>query len=839
MQQEKQNNNTTEDSQKDLYRQVIGTLPPIFSNHYLIVSIIIFIVVFLAAIGFRNIIQQEDWEEIKLTTKLTARFTASRLQENTESYLDVIRHLRQEWFLNKIKNKEDFTREALAFISVKPGFQAINYIDPQGIIRWVVPESPNLPALNKDLHKHPEAAESFIQAEQTGKDVATPALTLLQGGKGFATYFPLIREGKVEGYLNGVFRIDNFFSQTWLRVSDENYYLQIYCGENQIYSNVPEEAELSEVTGKSYFLVLNHKFLLILTPQPEFLAHYMNPYLGWLLIIGFILAIVVSVLTYYQLRRQNALHQGLQKIQKSEEQYRQLIEHSPDGICIHQDGNIVFMNEAMKKILKTSKDNPVLDNPFLDIVKPEYHQSTLDRHRTVIEKGVDVGQVEHKYVRQDGKEIDVEVSALPVTHEGRPAAQVVVRDITDRKHDERLKDVVYQISQAASTCDRLEDLFSAIHRALSTILDTSNFYIALYNPEENILSFPFYIDEKDPKPEDSKLGKGLTEYVMNLKRPLLLDKKQIFKLAEEGKIELLGTPSEQWMGAPLIAEGNVIGVIGLQSYTNPNLYTSEDLRILAYASEQIAVTINRERADEKVKISERQYREAAKELSDSNTLKEMLLDVISHDLKNPAGVIQGLADMMLLDNPDDEAIKLIHDSSINLVKILDNAKTLSQLALGEEIATEKLDLSKMISNLIQEFKQILKDHGLDLKLNIPDKLEVVANPIILEIPRNYLTNAIKYASEGKKLELELKQEKNQVIFKLKDFGKTIPAELREEIFGRKVQLENGKKRGRGLGLAIVKRIAEAHGGEAWVEPNKPKGNIFCFSLPLSKSSQDV
>ena len=828
-----------QESQKDLYREIIGTMPPFFSKYHLQVAVITFVVVLIATVSLRNVLEREDREEIRVTTQLTAEAVASRLQENTESYFDVLRHMRDEWYLNKITNKEDFTRQALLFLAVKPGFQAINYIDPQGVIRWVVPETPNLPALNYDLHEHAGASSTFQLAEQTGKDVATPPIDLLQGGKGFATYFPLIHKGKGEGYINGVFRFDNFFNQTWLRIRDENYYIKIFLNDEPVYSNILTEDQLPDITGSQFYPVLNREFQVVLTPKSEFLGQFINPYLWVLSVVGFLLALLVSSLTYYQLRRQNALHRGLHKIRESGEQYRQLIEHSPDGICVHQDGKIVFMNEAMKNILKASDEKRVVGKPFLDIVKPEYHASTEDRHRTVIEKGVDVGQVEQKYVRQDGKKIDVEVFALPVTHEGRPAAQVVVRDITDRKHDERLKDVVYQISQAASTCDRLEDLFAAIHRTLSTILDTSNFYIALYNPEDDILSFPFFIDEKDPKPKDDKLGNGLTAYIMKIKKPLLLDKKGIFKLAEEGKIDLVGTPPEQWMGAPLITEGKVIGAIGLQSYTNPNLYSNEDLRILAFASEQIAVTINRERADEKVKISERQYRKAAKELSDSNTLKEMLLDVISHDLKNPAGVIQGLADMMLLDNPDDEAVKLIHDSSINLVKILDNAKTLSQLALGEEIAKEKLDLSKMISNLIKEFNQILKDHGLALKMKVPDKLEVVANPIIMEIPRNYLTNAIKYASEGKKLELELKQEKDRVLFKLKDFGKTIPSELREEIFNRKVQLENGKKRGRGLGLAIVKRIAEAHGGEAWVEPNKSKGNIFCFALPLTKSNQDV
>ena len=65
---------------------------------------------------------------------------------------------------------------------------------------------------------------------------------------------------------------------------------------------------------------------------------------------------------------------------------------------------------------------------------------------------------------------------------------------------------------------------------------------------------------------------------------------------------------------------------------------------------------------------------------------------------------------------------------------------------------------------------------------------------------------------------------------VKDFGKTITEADRTAVFKRQVQLEDGEKRGRGLGLAIVKRIAEAHGGEVWVEPNTPTGNSFCLRI---------
>ncbi|MBC8193304.1 MAG: ATP-binding protein [FCB group bacterium] len=120
---------------------------------------------------------------------------------------------------------------------------------------------------------------------------------------------------------------------------------------------------------------------------------------------------------------------------------------------------------------------------------------------------------------------------------------------------------------------------------------------------------------------------------------------------------------------------------------------------------------------------------------------------------------------------------------------------------------------------------------MDLVIATAPVLIIKANPLIAEVFKNYISNAIKYARDGKRIVIESVIENQAVIVRVKDFGKTIAKADREQVFQRQVQLENGKERGRGLGLAIVKRIAAAHDGEVWVEPNTPKGNSFCLRIP--------
>jgi len=243
---------------------------------------------------------------------------------------------------------------------------------------------------------------------------------------------------------------------------------------------------------------------------------------------------------------------------------------------------------------------------------------------------------------------------------------------------------------------------------------------------------------------------------------------------------------------------------------------------------------SRKKAEEKLRQSEEKYRVLSEQLDESNSIKELLLDIITHDLQGPAGVIQGMAEILLSEDPENEELRLIKDSSKALLKVVANANTLSNIAVGEEIEKESLDLSVVIKDILNEFIPALESSGMSLECRLSEALPVRANPIIAEVFRNYISNAIKYANQGKKIIIEARKEKKYITVYVKDFGESIAEENYERIFERKMQLEKNKPQGKGLGLAIVKRIAEAHNGEVWVEPNSPRGNIFCLKLPREK-----
>ncbi|HXQ33886.1 MAG TPA: GAF domain-containing protein, partial [Anaerolineales bacterium] len=181
-----------------------------------------------------------------------------------------------------------------------------------------------------------------------------------------------------------------------------------------------------------------------------------------------------------------------------------------------------------------------------------------------------------------------------------PSVQAIVNnyhDFTERKQAESLQSAIYQISEAANKADDIDELFRSVHAIIGQVMPVRNFYIALYDSENDLLSFPYYVDEVDSVESSSipagRPGRGMTEYVIRTGKPLLSDAANFEELAQRDEVELVGPLSPIWVGAPLIIEGQTIGVIAMQDYADPNVYTERELQMLEYVSRQVAVAIER------------------------------------------------------------------------------------------------------------------------------------------------------------------------------------------------------------------------------------------------------
>ncbi|HPW17095.1 MAG TPA: PAS domain S-box protein [Candidatus Aminicenantes bacterium] len=180
----------------------------------------------------------------------------------------------------------------------------------------------------------------------------------------------------------------------------------------------------------------------------------------------------------------------------------------------------------------------------------------------------------------------------------------MMQDIHDRKQAEILQNAVYRIAQAADVAAGTRDLFGLVHGIIGTVMPAANFYIALYDAAQDLISFPYFVDEEDTPPESVKPRKGLTEYVIRNGRPLLCDEATDRELRGRGEVEVIGAPSAIWLGVPLIVDGKTTGAMVVQHYSNPAAYGPRELRMLEYVSSQVARSIERKQAEEALRRSE-------------------------------------------------------------------------------------------------------------------------------------------------------------------------------------------------------------------------------------------
>ena len=122
-------------------------------------------------------------------------------------------------------------------------------------------------------------------------------------------------------------------------------------------------------------------------------------------------------------------------LKDSEHRYRSLVELSPEAIAVQSEGDIVYINNAGIELLGATSSQQIVGELILNFIHPDCHEMVEERMRRIREnKRADF--VEQRWVRVDGQVIDVEIASSPITYSGRPASQIVFRNITDRKQDE-------------------------------------------------------------------------------------------------------------------------------------------------------------------------------------------------------------------------------------------------------------------------------------------------------------------------------------------------------------------------------------------------------------------
>jgi PAS domain S-box-containing protein len=286
----------------------------------------------------------------------------------------------------------------------------------------------------------------------------------------------------------------------------------------------------------------------------------------------------------------------------------QLVECAPEAITILDPSHRVMrINSEFTRMFGFTTEE-VLGKPLAELIVPTERIAESDWIEEAVENGQKVA-LETKRQRKEGTLLDVSVSCAPVLVGAKQVGICVLyRDIEEHKRAQILSSALYRIAERTRSASHLQGFYASIHNIVGELMNARNFYVALYDSATQMLSFPHFVDEQDSAPASRRLGRGLTEYVLRTGEPLLATPEVFQELQSRGEVELLGSPSVDWMGVPLRAGNQTFGVLVVQSYHQDVRFGERDKEIPRSSLNSWPAPIDYKRHEEALRHSEARYR---------------------------------------------------------------------------------------------------------------------------------------------------------------------------------------------------------------------------------------
>lgn len=182
------------------------------------------------------------------------------------------------------------------------------------------------------------------------------------------------------------------------------------------------------------------------------------------------------------------------------------------------------------------------------------------------------------------------------------------REVALRTHAGNVQQVLFEISSTAGNAATRSSLYQQLHLSISHLLMAKNFVIALYDSERAEITLEYFRDQFDAEPHHKTfpVGQGMTSFVISSRQGQLISPERLRQLIAQGDIkQALGNTDDlaSWMGAPMLMNDRVYGVVIIQSYQADVVYSQSDLELLMYLAQHIASALQRFFQDEELRHS--------------------------------------------------------------------------------------------------------------------------------------------------------------------------------------------------------------------------------------------
>ncbi|HVM85244.1 MAG TPA: ATP-binding protein [Candidatus Binatia bacterium] len=521
--------------------------------------------------------------------------------------------------------------------------------------------------------------------------------------------------------------------------------------------------------------------------------------------------------------------------EKELSRFRRLAEATFSGVLVYRDGVILEVNAALCAFMGC-EERDLVGHRITEFIAPRSHDRLIER----IEAGrFDIEEFD--VVVKSGDIRTVEVITREIDYAGGPARVTALRDVTERRRDETLREAERRILTGIAESRPLTEVLDHVCRAAEMVLPGAYCSVLLVSTDGRCLrsgAAPHLPDEYNKAIDGAPIGPkvGSCGTAAFRKQPVIVEDIATDPLWEDFKHLALKHDLRACWSVPLIAKsGKVLGTFATY-HRRPYRPSAHDLGVMDRLAASAGIAIQRSQLDAEL-IAARDRAEAA------SRAKSEFLANMSHELRTPLNAILGFSEMISSQalGPDAreryvEYAKDIHSSGDRLLSLISDVLDVARVEAGKvHIDRQRCDIASVIEEQLRLIRRAYPEVatiGVRLAAGCPDLH--VDHRALGQVLMNVIGNAVKFTPADGAIIVSGEWLAPGLRLLVEDTGPGIPADRVQELGKPFHQVEaayNRSHSGTGLGLYISRSLMRLHGGDLEITSTLGKGTTVILVFP--------